>query len=856
MKQQRGVLVKLAFGLAVMLPWTASRATDVVLDTDYKALVSRADLVTAAPTARSEDGLPVGNGRMGSLVWTTPTAVRLQINRVDVFANNAATHSFPERHSDTNGGCAFVDVDFSDFGEDVFVAGSSSQSLSCYDGLADVHGTGVSVQALAWHEQDVMALYITDRRLTPNAIRIHLRMLRPAAVRTASHTAASTLGSRDGRIALTQQFSEGDYYCGSAVTLGVAGRAARIRQTYEQELQLIVEPGSGSFVLLIGSAASFNRADDLIGKTLISLDAAQAKGYAGLVESNKTWWHDFWGKSFVHLHSADGTADLIEQNYTYYLYVMASSSRGRYPTKFNGMLWTTGGDRRAWGGQYWGANQSCLYNALPPTGRWELMDPMFEMYTAMADACALAARQQWGSEGLFIPETCTFDGFASLPDDIAAEMRELYLVRKPWSDVSARFREYAMTQQPHSSRWNWMGGGAWREGVWRPTERAESPFGMVTHIFSRGAKVAYQYWQRYEYTLDEAWLRGRAYPMLKGVAEFYRHFPNLRKGDDGMYYIHHVNSNESVRNGRHTDEEVSSMMGVLPAAIRAAEILDADADLRVAWRELLDNLAPLPTSDHPDIVRARGGDAPSGESAYWTRALPPVVAGSATGRPDGNTMPAWFFDLCTPENTDEATMRIANATFEGYLRGGVGPERRIGVLSKLGVTAAMMGRADVVRYLLPNQLLYPDRAPILPNRMDQREGFQTVSVQRLGRVADALHNALLHSVGSGPAQPPVIRVFPAWPKDWDAAFTLMARGAFRVSSSMMEGHIEFVQIDSQAGGPCRLRNPWPEAEVKVLQNGEQVSILSEPLLVFQTKKGDRFVIAPQNTPIMPRKIPF
>jgi len=46
----------------------------------------------------------------------------------------------------------------------------------------------------------------------------------------------------------------------------------------------------------------------------------------------------------VHLHSADGVADRVEENYTYYLYVMASSSRGKFPefrghhTQFGGFV--------------------------------------------------------------------------------------------------------------------------------------------------------------------------------------------------------------------------------------------------------------------------------------------------------------------------------------------------------------------------------------------------------------------------------------------------------------------------------------------------------------------------------------
>jgi hypothetical protein len=117
-------------------------------------------------------------------------------------------------------------------------------------------------------------------------------------------------------------------------------------------------------------------------------------------------------------------------------------------------------------------------------------------------------------------------------------------------------------------------------------------------------------------------------------------------------------------------------------------------------------------------------------------------------------------------------------------------------------TAAMMGRADHVRYLLPNQI-HTRESPILANRMDLREGQQTTNVQRLGRAADTLHNALCQSVPAAPGKEPVIRVFPAWPKEWDAAFILLTRGAFLVGSSMKAGEIEYVRIESNLSGSNR-----------------------------------------------------
>ena len=54
---------------------------------------------------------------MGSLVWTAPTAMKFQINRVDVQPVSASSNSFPERNSDYMGGCGFVDLDFGGAGE-------------------------------------------------------------------------------------------------------------------------------------------------------------------------------------------------------------------------------------------------------------------------------------------------------------------------------------------------------------------------------------------------------------------------------------------------------------------------------------------------------------------------------------------------------------------------------------------------------------------------------------------------------------------------------------------------------------------------------------------------------------------
>src|ERR1043166_1271295 len=131
-----------------------------LLNIDYRALVSRADLDNDKPATRSEEGQPVGNGRMGSLVWTTPSALHFQINRVDVFGEDSYTTSFPKQDSDYASGCGYVDINVVQAGENVFEGKKFNQHLSLYDGLMTAKGDGLTARVLAWPARDVMAIEI------------------------------------------------------------------------------------------------------------------------------------------------------------------------------------------------------------------------------------------------------------------------------------------------------------------------------------------------------------------------------------------------------------------------------------------------------------------------------------------------------------------------------------------------------------------------------------------------------------------------------------------------------------------------------------------------------------------------
>lgn len=790
---------------------------------DYKKIVNASDLHYNSPVTRSEDGMPTGNGKMGTLVWTVPAALKFQLNRVDVFGNNSSSHNFFERHTDYCNGVGTVSIDF---GTPVFSASGFSQHLDCYDATIKVKGEGLVSDIYTWAEGDIMSVTIKDTRKIKVPVQVFLSSLRKPDMRRGDHRAISKAFTRNNIIILTQQFREGNYYCASAVAIQSDGKAEAVQD--EQGLVRLLKGAAASHRMLMATAASFDSTVDIAQKAIQVLEKAKAISARDMLNSHKDWWHRFWSRSYIQCSSADKEADLVQEHYQYYLYTMASCSRGDYPTKFNGMLWTTGGDDRKWGGLYWGANQSCLYNALFATNHTELLIPMFNMYSNAYAGYEQAAVQQWGSKGVFIPEVTGFDPTPGLPEHIAAEMRDLYLCRKKWEDRSKAFIDYSYTVLPFISRWNWKKDEGWRDGVWHTGDKGGGAFGHTSHIFSRGAKIAYQYWMQFEYTQDTAFLRQYAYPILKGVAEFYRNFPNFQQEQDSLFHIRHVNDNESIWNGHNTVEEISAMRGIFPAAIRAAGILGTDTGLQQQWKYVLDHLSPLPLN--------RAGTA-------WIGSLLPVQQGNAERRPDGNTMPVWFFDLCTLENRDSATMRIARNTYNNYYPQGIDADARVFVLSKLPVAGVTLGLKEATQYLIPAQLRTAEITP-LRNRMDLREGFQTTSVQRLGRAAEALQLALCQSLPPAPGEDPVIHVFPAWPVHWNASFKLLCRSAFLVSASFANGQVQYVEAEAQANAVLRIRNPWKGRKVAVYNGSKLLHETMDDCIVFTAEKGSLFILRP------------
>lgn len=832
---------------------------------NIKDLVNRADLHYDGPAERCEEGLPIGNGRMGSLIWTSPDAIKLQINRSDVFASGPRTAAFHEEHRDYGYACAYFDLAFVGYGPDVF-DGETKEHLDVYDAVARIAAHGVEVESFAAAD-DVFAFKVSDMRDKPTETAAKLRLLRAAEVETMpKHTARSYLERRGDVCILRQVFREEEYYCSSAVAVKIVGRDMISRVSDENngtkrilpegmcgfgasgeyEMRMCMPAERGEFYLYISSAASFDREYDVAGEATEKVIKAAETGYARMLAVHTDLWHDFWSKSYISL-SGFPEAELLETHYQYFLYIMNSCSRNaQYAPNFGGLLFSPRGDKRHWGAMQWWNNITLTYNAILPSGHPELIDPYLNMYYNCKDRLETAARQHFGAEGIYLFETMHVLGPEPIPEELEEEFRNFILDRGPdsFDKCSDELKALSMYGMKHESRWDFLNTGEKR------------PYAWCTHFFSSAAFLGYHYYLRYAYTGDKEYLREKAYPMISKICEFFRTYPGTTKEvypkyphvADGKYHIYGTTDGESNWGAYDSCGSITAMHGIFRVGIECAKILGIDEDKIYLWQEILDNLTDIPTNKRSDIPKEQKELADDPE--FWIYApgddwpFPRIGAAS---------YPLVHLDLCTLETKykNPEMYRIGVNTYNLINKDA---DERTGTNEMSGAPRmwAMMGDNSRLITAMSGQLrcitaaeehcwyVANGRKAPYANRLTAREGVNAISAQRLGNAAAGLQLGLMQCTGGAPAAPGVIYLFPAWDKNNRAQFCLWARDGFKVEAACENGEMTFCEITSTLGGECRLHNPY---EGEVIISGPDGDMTLEGITVkFDTVPGGVYTV--------------
>ena len=784
-----------------------------------------ADIVLAKPARRPHEGLPIGNGRMGTLVWTTPAALEFQINRVDVFAvNRNADSPHFSREEPTNDYCSACARLSIGFGEESLAAGPHfHQALSLAAARCIVVGRGVGAECWVSAEDDALIAIVTDERETPRSIDVTLSMWREPDVRRDAHTASYAFERAADRATVVQYFTEGDHYCSSAVAVACPEADVAIINDSATARVLRLPATRGTRTILITSAASCTRDEDA-GKTadgiLTALSSPEPLAAAG--ERHANWWREFWSRTHIDVKTPDGTGEQASHDRQIFLYHLASSSRGAYPPKWNGSIFVGQGDERGWGSQYWLWTMEMLYWPLHAADASDLAAPFFDLYRKALPAMHIAARQRWDASGFFLPETMPFDGPTVLPESLVELYRERFLRDPGGAELSP--------QLVARCKYDWH-----LEATTNRRERTELGYSWIGHLASSGAELAVHSWWHYRHTCDREWLESHAYPFLRGTVEFYRSL--ARKGDDGLWHIHNTNAHEDFWGVTDGVMDLAAIRGTVPLAIHAAEELAIDADLRETWRNFLRELAPYPMGNDPR-ARALTGGALADDA--WAAGYLGAVDGSQNAE-DVQLNPIFPIEDWTLETRDAALNAVAQRTLElapRHQRVLAGEKTNTAFRSP--IAAVRGGSAADLPAILGS---YRAAFDPLTNGFSLFEGETAHSVEHLGLLTMTLQEALLQSVAPRPGKPEIIRLFPAWPSTWDASFRLLARGGFLVSASIESGRINGIEIESRHGEECRLRNPYASPCIVRAADGTACAWgTASAVVAFATRSDRRYTV--------------
>ncbi len=128
------------------------------------------------------------------------------------------------------------------------------------------------------------------------------------------------------------------------------------------------------------------------------------------------WWNKYWGRSYIYINSQNESANQASRNYQLFRYMLGCNAFGKYPTKFNGGLFTYDPqftdstlkytpDFRNWGGgTHTAQNQRLVYWPMLKSGDFDLMKPQFDFYLNLLKNAEIRTEAAWGHKGASFTE--------------------------------------------------------------------------------------------------------------------------------------------------------------------------------------------------------------------------------------------------------------------------------------------------------------------------------------------------------------------------------------------------------------------------------------------------------------------
>ena len=453
---------------------------------------------------------------------------------------------------------------------------------------------------------------------------------------------------------------------------------------------------------------------------------------------HERWWRDFWNRSWIQV-SGTPDAEKASQGLAIQRYMMAASSRGALPTKFNGGLFTVGHDMqgavestpqdhnpdfRAWGGSYWNQNNRLLYWPLIPTGDFDLLKPWFDMYLNALPLAKDRTRAYFHHAGAAFIETIDFWGLPNLND---------FGWDNPSDEVQSRWMRY--------------------------------------HI-QGGLEVLAQMLDAYDITQDANFARGDVVPFGDAIVTYYgEHWP---QDAHGRIHIAPSQSLETYQlDAVNPTPDIAGLKYLLPRLLKLPHALTSAAQRR-GWEEIFKSLPPIAT-----------GKTASGK-------VPPLGRSDADGKPI--ILPAEKYgDTKNVENPElyavfpyrlyglgKPDLQLARDTFAARLF----PQDTC--WGQDGFEAALLGLTGVAEQAVVHEFTHYGNQRFLWFWRPAHDWIPDLDNGGAGMIT--LESMLMQVDGKR------ILLLPAWPKEWKADFKLHAPYQTTVSGHVENGKVTNLEV--------------------------------------------------------------
>ena len=346
---------------------------------------------------------------------------------------------------------------------------------------------------------------------------------------------------------------------------------------------------------------------------------------------------------------------------------------------------------------------------------------------------------------------------------------------------------------------------------------------------STGAEVSLWIWQQYLFTDDLEFLR-RNYPVMRESVRFLLAYAT--HDSQGLLHTFPSNAHETKWDVHDPTTDVSAMRALFPAVIKAAALLNTDEELASQLKKELAVLPQLPVvalsaptmlvppdADRSDtiIIESRDPTAPSHNSENI------------------GLEPVWPYGIIGDDGPPHA---LAVRT---YLHR---PNKSDDDWSADPVQAARLGLADEFK---SSGLALTEKYQKYPSGLAAFMGPEFY-VEQIGVLADALQNALVQDYDG------LIRLAPAWPKDWDADGTVYIQHGGKAHVQMRQGTVVTVGIETGSATTMKVRNPWPGRNVEVVDARTSAVILppsTAPVLEFSARASSAYLVRQSPTHALP-----